>query len=662
MQQPAHRPPGQSGVVIELTAPCPYRIDAAGIFGQTFAQARVCVEANAFRRTIASLDGQLQVVLDSMKGSGATCAFLRLRGASQRTVSLEVPGKYELLSVRAGGWLLRALARDTPSYWFPALAVSRRINEDSQIEAERSLPLTGVRFSEREAAFTVDGPPEGWAADFVVWHLEGAAERWLGELDVLSTVEQQPVFMYGSHSRCACPADVYAHLAHGTVYDTQFIWPKYRRIADELDAYGLYLMLGALDVATDKTLYALLRRQVLYSVIARQGKDGAWRHGEWTDFMECHVRLHCGGMHLLLTALEEWPCPVVESALRKAAAFVATLADRTQLGTWFLHDSLEQSEESMRQGPFPWRASRALGKSPSNMLVLNTQLDTLVALDRYRQVTGDRQFDDTIASGVEAALALLNRRPLEWLYALVYRWLDLTLLPVEQARRLPVVIRALKRMAWKYVASYVHVLRSWAPRLVMPNGFIERAVNQRGFSQAYQPVNLWDLIRFRQRFPQAAVSSVIAQGLAYTQHGSLRAFWREHKKRPDALGFWTDALWHLCLADPDPRYRAWLAEAMIYSEDAGIGMAPALLGANTEAVPVASRHPCPSPVDRRLRIANLGRGARGELVVANPAKEDIALAWQGDVPALTWQSSAGPLVGRDLVVPGRGWVWGVAGT
>ena len=70
---------------------------------------------------------------------------------------------------------------------------------------------------------------------------------------------------------------------------------------------GFIVALSGLELATGKLIYTLLKRQLLFSVIARQSEDGGWYHGEWTDLMESHYRFHNGAMLLLEAALKEQP-------------------------------------------------------------------------------------------------------------------------------------------------------------------------------------------------------------------------------------------------------------------------------------------------------------------------------------------------------------------
>ena len=102
----------------------------------------------------------------------------------------------------------------------------------------------------------------------------------LPSLTTLGTLERQSYFLWSSHTTYERPADVYLHLVNGHVYENHEVWPKYRRVCSELDAYALYVTLGGLLRATGKRLYALLRTQIVTSVIDRQATDGGWYHGE----------------------------------------------------------------------------------------------------------------------------------------------------------------------------------------------------------------------------------------------------------------------------------------------------------------------------------------------------------------------------------------------
>ncbi|AFL75866.1 hypothetical protein [Thiocystis violascens] len=599
-----------------------------------------------------------EVVRDSDAAEALDILFLRVPLAPEQSIEFRFDGDYRVQALPAGGWLLHCESGSGSHYWIPVLPRAHTVDDQGHLLTENVSEILGLELTPERLQVQLRSL-SGGLLDVVVVKIAPAQAGLLDELSRFNSLETQRYFLYASHGIYRKPADLFHHLVHGRLYNGETAWPTGWRIHDELEAYALYLILSGLEQATGKILYGFLKRLVVMAIVDRQRDDGGWYHGEWTKGMECHVRLHCGGMHLLATALEERDDPVVKDKLRAATEFIARLVDQTDLGAWFLHDTLELSRETMNQGPFAWHASRALGKSATNMMVLNTHLDTVIAVDRYRRLTGDARFDELIASAQRATTAILAQRPFEPLYRWLYQLIDLTFLPVAQARSLPLPVRAVKRMTWKYLIPRMHYIRSWWPRLVMPNGYIDRALSLTGVSHAYQTVNLWDLVRYRRRFADPSLGDVIDKALHYTQETPIGAFWVEDRKKGHALGFWADALWHLCMADPDPRYRCWLAEALLLSIDGGWGVPPAVLGANTEAVSPAARLACPAAADPRLVVVNLSMGEHREFLVVNPTRVAIALTWEEAVgSSLQWSASDGTKARESMQVPPRGWVWG----
>jgi hypothetical protein len=413
-------------------------------------------------------------------------------------------------------------------------------------------------------------------------------------------------------------------------------------------------------------IYSLLKRQLLFSVIARQAEDGGWYHGEWTDQMESHYRFHNGAMLLLEAATKEHPDEMASKALERAAHFLSRCTDKTDLGLWFLHDSLEENAELMRelcrQTGSTWIPARTFGKSPTNKLILNTHLDAIVALEQYRDVTGDVQYEETIASARAAARSVLALRPAEALYRVVYRAIRLTLLPTPEAEQLPLVVRAVKRLTWKYLIPQLHRIKRMFPRLVMPGGLIERHLAMPHYDINYHPVNILDLTRLWRCFPDEDLDGILADAVEAVSDSSILKYWAESKPRHFSLVVWVEALYHLCTLKQNPSYRRFLAEGVINSLDTGLGLPPSLLGADPEAVKIADRIPCPSPTDRLLRVANLSCNGRREILVINCTDTDRELAWEADVKlALSWLTADGqpiPAGNSPLCVQSRTWIWG----
>jgi len=583
--------------------------------------------------------------------SAAVCAFVRIPADGATRFRVEALQGVELLP--HGGWLLRA---GDACYWIPAAPVERRYDQQGHIQSERPATTAATALDGQAASLTLRAPAHGAVLDLALWRLPPALAD---ELRAPLALELQPAYLWGSHTRFGRAADLYLHLTHGVVYENRYAWPFKIRVASENDAHAIGVQLAGLQRAGGRAWAGLLSRQVLACVVDRLGPDGAFRHGVWTDGMESHYRLHCSGMHLMMDALAQGPDAQVEAALRRAAAFLAQQHERLAAGVWFLHDELELSVERMKQGPFRWVASRALGKSEANMLVLNTQLDASIALDRYRDITGDEKFAELVMSARQATQAVLGLRPAETLYRCIFWCIGLSFLPTPQASALPAWKRALKRLTWQTLIPRLPDIKARFPRLVMPGGYIDRELTLRTWAHDYHAINLMDLARYLRRFDDPVVRRVLVEGLAFTRRSGILQRWQELDYQKYALGFWAEALYHVCTLFPDAQYRQWLAEAMLVLEDLKIGQPPSLLGANAEAVPVAQQMPCPSPADAQLRVANLGRRRAPELLVVNATDTPLPLGWEiAPVETLAWQQADGnPAEPHALQVPARGWLW-----
>lgn len=619
----AHRPSGMGAVVSRQ------RFGLESLFAAPTAshpEGEVLLGGQGFSRT--RLNGEQEILLDCFGATDAKCAALRFSAVVGRQLTIGVTGAYGLESSAAGGWLIVPWLKGQDAFWVPQSPKIRELDSSGHILSHRDAAVAGLDVSSVGLNLHLDVPP-GCVLDLVVWHIPSECNGMLQSLQKFNSLEHQRYFLWSSHTAYERPADVYLHWVHGHVYENHEVWPKYWRVCSELDAYALYVILSGLLKATGKRIYELLRIQVVFSVIARQSADGGWYHGEWTDDMESHYRLHAGGMHMLAAYFEETSDPAAGAALNKAAVFAAKNIDKLRCGTWYLHDSLEQNTEGLEKYPFSYLPSKALGKSNSNLLVLNTHLDTNIAMARHRRVTGDERHADLIASAQSATIAVLSLRPADWLYRPLFWAISLTFLPTHRAKALSFPLRAIKRVAWKFLIPLLPRIKGVFPRLVMPGGYIERELTMFAFSVRYQPVNLMDLVRTRRLFEETVLDPLLEESFLFTHRSGIKDRWKELKgKEDDSLGFWAEALYHLALALPDRRFRDWLAEAMMDLSDNDLGLPPSLLGACAEAIAPDQQYACPSPTDARLRVANLSRSDRFELLVVNPTQQRITLQWE----------------------------------
>jgi hypothetical protein len=195
----------------------------------------------------------------------------------------------------------------------------------------------------------------------------------------------------------------------------------------------------------------------------------------------------------------------------------------------------------------------------------------------------------------------------------------------------------------------------------MPGGLIERHLSRLHFGTNYHSVNLADLVRVRRRFPREDFGSVVEDAINAVTRTSLLRFWVDVKQK-QALGYWVEALYQACTLMREGVYRRHLAEAMICASDAGLGMPPSLLGAHPEVVKPGERVACPSPRNPCLRVANLSRTGRREILVVNNSTTAVELEWErNEIGGLAWTSADGPVPaapGSPLTVPAKGWLLG----
>lgn len=600
------------------------------------------VAAAGDTRCVLTPRAGIEVLADRFDdGSGAQCLFLRTGSEAPPSLRLEAHGAYRVESCAAGGWLLRALEPSRASYWLPVAPAARALEPKGRIVAESSCTPSDVELGPHGLAATLSRPA-GRVLDLVAWVFPAAAQSLVEELAALDALERTPTYTWSARDVCASPADVYRYLVHGHVYQSTFAWPRKWRFCCELDGYELYLRLRALELAGGKRLYGLLRRQLVLATLARQAPDGAWYHGEWTDGHESHYRFLAGALLLLAAAHEERPDATLAAALRRGTDFLASRTDRTVLGTWFLHDSLEQSPALMdemermfakalpgQKGRGAWHPTRFLGKSPTNKLILNTHVDTTVTLARAGEVTGDDRHRDLIASAAAATRAALALRPAETLYRLTYAAVDLTLLPREDAKRLPLHRRIVRRFASKHLLRHLYRLKWWRPRFAMPGGYIDRHLSPIHYDVKYHAVNVLDLVRAQRRWPDDAQMRTIERAVQFVVGHDYRLlrWWAEEAPRRFSVVMFAEAMIHLCTIDARPAWRAHLARALCTAMDAGLGLPPSAWGTNPEIAPPSQQVPCPVPDDPRLVVVNLCRPGEHELLVVNVSRDTVMLGW-----------------------------------
>ena len=604
-----------------------------------------------------------QIIIDNFSSNNAMCVFFRSSTHFDESIHLTLNGKYRIHSCHSGGWVLLSEDGYQPSYWIPIKPKIRQIDQDAHILSENDANIQGISVS-LQATDIAFFATKDQQLDFTIWKFVPHDNK--NELiDFLlnpDLIETQAYYLWGSHTPYQRPADLYLHLIHGHIYENNYSWPHRWKICSENDAHALYVVLSGLQKATNSPIYSLLKYQILISIITRQSDNGAWLHGEWTGHMEAHFRLNASAIHLLMDAWEENNDPVVEVSLKKAVAFISQQKDTLDCGVWFLHDDLELSVDKMNDSPFLWLESRALGKSLPNMLVLNTHLDITILLDRYSKLTQDNQYDELITSANSSTKTVLTLRPAEAIYKAVFFLINLSLLPTNKAAALPLYLRALKRIGWKYLIPHLHHLKVRFPRFVMPGGYIDRAIPLESWAFHYLTINIMDLLRYKRRFKHKYLDQIIEDAMQCTYHSGVLERWQELDYEKYALGFWAEALYHQCTLNSATKYRKWLAEAILILEKMAMGIPPSLLGSNSEANAYASQVPCPLPGEHNIRVVNLCRENIHEYLVVNCGEVGInvtSLKFPKDVEII-WSDQENKIITSDLVtIPSFSWIHGI---
>ncbi len=624
----------------------------------------IAAEDRTFARSCYRWSGG-EVLRDTFGDGLSAWISVRLSAKVNAEVALNIPGTHELRRCEGGGWLLTA--RDAPvRYWMPQRPTLRTVDADGHILWEKPAPIQSVSTEAGQTRVTLSADEGEWL-DFGYWELAPDDARTASFLTSRHCAVDPPVFLWGSHTTVRRPADFYRHFVHGRIYEDRYQWPKHWRIYSENDAHALYVTLSGLFRQQEAGLYDRMRRQMVFSTIWRQGADGAWRHGEWTDSMECHCRLHCSAMHMLMDYLCERNDKVVLESLKKAAAFVHGIRDETDVGAWFLHDELETGEDRMRDSPFKWIHSRAFGKSPANMLVLNTTLDTSIALQRYAEIAEDDQYQNTVASAGRAICAVLGAAPANWVYGPLWFAIRLTLLPTPRAAALPLPMRAIKRLGWKYLIGLLPKVKAHWPRLVMPGGYVDRALTLRGLSDAYLSINAMDMARYLRKWPHPQIQEILEQALAFGDHNGMLEHWGESAKPRYAIGFWMEAYYHLCATEPTASRRNGLANAIRNAWATGLGVAPSLLGGNAESISPGRQSQVPQTGVNGVIVADLTNDTHYAVLVVNCTTSVCHLGAQRwaeneHTKAIAWTDSAGRpcRIPGDCHLPPGDWVWGTS--
>jgi len=325
--------------------------------------------------------------------------------------------------------------------------------------------------------------------------------------------------------------DVWNYLFMGDVYCTNVHDPEsYFKYPSQQVAKILYAHMHYLHAMSGKTIYRFLYDLIAYSVMLSLSDDGRWRHGAFVpEVMETHTRFQVSGICLLASYYEKTNRDIFLTKAQTAMDYILTLADdMTENSLWYIHDTLEQKDYWDKHIYKNDLKSTAFGKSQYNSLCLNTHIWTLLGLHKLKEVSADDRYDDYINKGMTSLKIVMQAKPAQPIYRLVYRLHDI--LGDRVFNGAGRIIRELNRRYAKMLRGKIlPFMKTKFPRVNMPTGFIERDLTHSCFSEIYHLGTLEDLLLLYDIEPSKWLKETITGSIEYThKSGFVKRFAKHH--------------------------------------------------------------------------------------------------------------------------------------
>jgi hypothetical protein len=353
---------------------------------------------------------------------------------------------------------------------------------------------------------------EGWVE--VVWVQLEPAEA----LELLSSypLEQETWAIEGCWSRLKGVSDFWQFWALSNIYNGRFA--AHGRFFSAQTAWSLYKVAAVLAAQTGKAFYTHFMAEIAYTVLASLNDKGVWINGEWLAEAETHLRFQLDGIHLLLTAYNQFGDIVLLQGAEQAGAFLLQMRDELANGSWwFLHDTLELNEAGLRARYPDLLTHQQFGKQRANTLTLNTHLSALHVLHRLAQITQNSTYQEAYARGMAALQWALSSKKGAFVHTIAAKLLEISFENRAAAwprRGLRYFIRH------KLMSKLTGIQRYW-PNFVTPNGYLWRDMALPSWGYWYHLVNLYDLLILYQLDGPAWLRNLIDRAMAFTLKSNL---------------------------------------------------------------------------------------------------------------------------------------------
>ncbi len=400
--------------------------------------------------------------------------------------------------------------------WIPKDPVSRLCDNNGRIETATEAPFEaksdpgGVRLSVT--------PSPGRKVEFSVVIFTTGIEAFSKEILDCDPIELRKVvrsdWFYYEGAK-----DIWDYFINGVFLSTRHKVHK-RAWPGQNIPFVLYHYLDFLHKRTKKQIYRLLCDLIAYSVMLSLPDNGRWRHGIWTDIVETHTVHQAAGIHLFLSHYQRTAAKIFLQKAALAADYLISIADDfSDSETWFLHDTLEtnMADSSLFYKIFP---STTFGKSTSNTLCINSHIATLTALHKLNQLDPSDKYSTYFEKGLSALKKVLQANPCDWLYSCAYRPRDLLMRLCTKTEN-KLVKKLNKVWTLTLIRHLLPFLKKRFPRLLMPNGFIERDLSYSALSDFYHFRNLEDILILYNLTRADWLLNILAKSIRYTVDSRL---------------------------------------------------------------------------------------------------------------------------------------------
>jgi hypothetical protein len=444
----------------------------------------------------------------------AKIVYLRLRSDGEpKTTTIASAGKVTRVAQNNDSGSLLGVIHNGVHYtvWLPFSGGRFRIDERGRIEVSPGSGVSSEWLLYPRVGVTISHDCEpGEMIGFPYVVLEDPEGELFRELSFLSDIETR-LYRKSDWFFALAPKDLWNYLINGSLYDPRCQKGIDKRFKCQQCAFSWWSYFDFLGRKTRKKIYSLLRDEVAYSVLLDLSSQGEWGHGYWSDEIETHARFHLDGIHLLLSQYESTGASIWLEAAERGLAFVFDhLIDTLDDGCpWFLHDTLEGKKYRLKSNLF--------GKSVGNSLCINTHVQALTVLYRLSRLTeGKPIYADRLERGAASLRRVLDYQPGEPFYRFLAFMLTRCFQGLGQTDALWKRIH--RGVYWRATLMIYWWLKRLFPRLVLPQGFIERDLTHSVGADHYHNTNLKDLLTLYQQVPYPWLRPYIENGFAFERH------------------------------------------------------------------------------------------------------------------------------------------------